>query len=92
MFVRAELRARVTADGTGFEREALTAVEAAEERLLMGLRIDVGVSFEEIAALGLTPRQWRTETRTPPKTPGTKAPPAPNAKNRPRMIGAVPAK
>ncbi len=47
--------ARVTAEGTGFEREALTAVEAAEERLLMGLRIDAGVGFEEIAALGLTP-------------------------------------
>ena len=38
------------------------------------------------AALGLTPRQWRTETRAPPKTPGTKAPPAPNAKNRPGPV------
>lgn len=39
----------------GFEREALTALEAAEERLLLGLRIDDGVTFAEIAALGLSP-------------------------------------
>lgn len=39
----------------GFERETLTPREAAEERLLMGLRIDDGVAFEEVAALGITP-------------------------------------
>jgi oxygen-independent coproporphyrinogen-3 oxidase len=37
------------------EREALSPVEAAEERLLMGLRIDAGVAFAELAPLGLTP-------------------------------------
>ncbi|WP_369057944.1 radical SAM family heme chaperone HemW [Caulobacter sp. 73W] len=46
---------RVGGDGTGFEREPLSAVEAAEERLLMGLRIDAGVGFDEVAPLGLTP-------------------------------------
>ncbi len=46
---------RVGREGTGFEPEPLTALEAAEERLLMGLRIDAGVSFEEVAPLGLTP-------------------------------------
>ncbi|WP_269715035.1 radical SAM family heme chaperone HemW [Caulobacter sp. NIBR2454] len=46
---------RVARQGTGFESEHLTPLEAAEERLLMGLRIDAGVSFAEIAALGLAP-------------------------------------
>ena len=42
--------------GLGFaDREALSPAEAAEERLLMGLRIDPGVSFVELAPLGLTP-------------------------------------
>jgi oxygen-independent coproporphyrinogen-3 oxidase len=45
----------VAETGVGFEREALTALEAAEERLLLGLRIDDGVTFAEIAALGLSP-------------------------------------
>jgi oxygen-independent coproporphyrinogen-3 oxidase len=45
----------VVETGVGFEREALTALEAAEERLLLGLRIDDGVSFAEIAALDLWP-------------------------------------
>jgi len=36
-------------------REALSPVEAAEERLLSGLRITEGVAFQDIAALGLTP-------------------------------------
>jgi oxygen-independent coproporphyrinogen-3 oxidase len=46
---------RVRAAGTGLvEREALSAVEAAQERLLMGLRIDAGAAFSELAALGLT--------------------------------------
>ena len=39
--------------GEGFEAETLTPVEAAEERLLMGLRIDAGVSREEVAALAI---------------------------------------
>lgn len=42
-------------DGVGFEREALTPREAAEERLLLGLRIDDGVGLDEVAALRLTP-------------------------------------
>jgi oxygen-independent coproporphyrinogen-3 oxidase len=45
----------VAETGVGFEREALTPLEAAEERLLLGLRIDDGVTFAEIAALGLSP-------------------------------------
>ena len=45
----------VAETGVGFEREALTALEAAEERLLLGLRIDNGVSFAEIAPLALSP-------------------------------------
>jgi coproporphyrinogen III oxidase-like Fe-S oxidoreductase len=49
------LRPRGRETGVGFEREALTALEAAEERLLLGLRIDDGVTFAEIAALGLSP-------------------------------------
>ena len=41
--------------GLGFrEPEALSPVEAAEERLLMGLRTYEGVGFGEVAALGLT--------------------------------------
>ena len=41
--------------GTGFEAEALTPVEAAEERILMGLRTFEGVAWPELAALGLGP-------------------------------------
>jgi oxygen-independent coproporphyrinogen-3 oxidase len=44
----------VRATGVGFEREALTATETAEERLLLGLRIDDGVTFDEVAPLGLS--------------------------------------
>jgi oxygen-independent coproporphyrinogen-3 oxidase len=41
--------------GLGFrEPEPLSPVEAAEERLLMGLRTYEGVGFEEVAALGLS--------------------------------------
>jgi len=41
--------------GLGFhEPEALSPVQAAEERLLMGLRTYEGVGFGEVAALGLT--------------------------------------
>jgi coproporphyrinogen III oxidase-like Fe-S oxidoreductase len=36
---------------------ALTAVEAAEERLLGGLRIAEGVPFAHVAALGLAAQQ-----------------------------------
>ncbi|WP_293384668.1 hypothetical protein [Phenylobacterium sp. SCN 70-31] len=46
----------VAAGGAGFaECEALSPVEAAEERLLSGLRIARGVGFDEVAALGLAP-------------------------------------
>lgn len=42
--------------GLGFDnRETLSPVEAAEERLLMGLRIDAGVGVAELAPLRLTP-------------------------------------
>jgi len=51
----ADYIAAVTQDETGFEREDLTPVEAAEERLLLGLRIDDGVAFAEMAALDLSP-------------------------------------
>lgn len=46
-------------EGVGFEREMLTPREAAEERLLLGLRIDDGVAFAKVAALGLTPERIR---------------------------------
>jgi oxygen-independent coproporphyrinogen-3 oxidase len=46
-------------EGAGFEREALTSREAAEERLLLGLRIDHGVGVDEVAALELTPELVR---------------------------------
>ena len=42
--------------GLGFRSpEALSPLEAAEERLLMGLRTGEGVGFGELAALGLSP-------------------------------------
>jgi putative oxygen-independent coproporphyrinogen III oxidase len=41
--------------GVGFEAETLTPVEAAEERILMGLRTFEGVGWAELAALGLGP-------------------------------------
>ena len=47
--------AAVDATGVGFTRETLTAEEAAEERLVLGLRIDDGVAFAEMAPLGLSP-------------------------------------
>lgn len=47
--------ARVGETSLGFrDPEPLSPVEAAEERLLMGLRTYEGVGFEELAALGLT--------------------------------------
>ncbi|HEY8615422.1 radical SAM family heme chaperone HemW [Phenylobacterium sp.] len=46
--------AAVDRTGVGFEtRETLSPVEAAEERLLAGLRIDEGVAYREIAALAI---------------------------------------
>jgi oxygen-independent coproporphyrinogen-3 oxidase len=52
----ADYIAAVRGAGQGFaEREVLSPVEAAEERLLMGLRIDAGLGFAEVAPLGLTP-------------------------------------
>ncbi len=47
--------AAVAETGLGFEREMLTPEEAAEERLVLGLRIDDGVGFDEMAPLGLNP-------------------------------------
>jgi len=47
---------RVAETGLGWAtRETLTSGQAAEERLLAGLRIEEGVAFAELAALGLTP-------------------------------------
>jgi oxygen-independent coproporphyrinogen-3 oxidase len=47
---------RVAETGAGFgSRSALTPVEAAEERVLLGLRIEDGVPYGELAALGLGP-------------------------------------
>ncbi|HJV43178.1 radical SAM family heme chaperone HemW [Caulobacter sp.] len=51
----ADYVAAVATTGVGFEREILTRQEAAEERLVLGLRIDDGVAFAEMAPLGLTP-------------------------------------
>lgn len=45
---------RVAETGAGFaSRERLSPVEAAEERVLLGLRIEEGVPFTELPALGL---------------------------------------
>jgi oxygen-independent coproporphyrinogen-3 oxidase len=52
----------VAQTGLGFESEALNPVEAAEERLLLGLRIDDGVAFDEIAALALSPDTPRVKS------------------------------
>jgi oxygen-independent coproporphyrinogen-3 oxidase len=41
--------------GLGFATdEALSPLEAAEERLILGLRIEDGASFAEVAPLGLS--------------------------------------
>ncbi|RAK59489.1 coproporphyrinogen III oxidase [Phenylobacterium hankyongense] len=54
----ADYIARVAATGFGFEnRERLTPHEAAEERLLSGLRIAEGVPRAELAALGIPAAQ-----------------------------------
>jgi coproporphyrinogen III oxidase-like Fe-S oxidoreductase len=52
----------VAQTGLGCAREALTPVEAAEERLLLGLRIDDGVAFDEMAALALSPDTPRVKS------------------------------
>lgn len=50
----ADYVARVAANGAGFPAlEPLSALEAAEERVLSGLRIEDGVRFAELAALAL---------------------------------------
>ena len=47
---------RVAETGTGLiSDQTLNPIEAAEERLLLGLRIEAGVTYEEVAALGLGP-------------------------------------
>jgi len=52
----ADYIAAVREDGVGFAtQERLTPIEVAEERLLAGLRIEQGVSFDEVRALGLSP-------------------------------------
>lgn len=52
----ADYIARVAATGLGFITDArLSPLDAAEERLLSGLRIDEGVPFAELTALGLSP-------------------------------------
>ena len=49
--------AQVRQGGVGFaESEALSPRDAAIERLLLGLRIDPGVAWSELSALGLEPR------------------------------------
>jgi oxygen-independent coproporphyrinogen-3 oxidase len=54
----ADYIARVDETGLGFAtRETLTAVEAAEERLLSGLRIAEGVPLTDVAALAITPEK-----------------------------------
>lgn len=56
----ADYVAAVRETGLGFAtRETLSPVEAAEERLLLGLRIDQGVAFSDLAALALTPGHRR---------------------------------
>lgn len=48
--------AQVAATGTGFStREALSAMDVAEERVISGMRVLEGVAFAELADLGLSP-------------------------------------
>ena len=47
--------AAVERTGLGFAKEILAPEEAAEERLVLGLRIDAGVSFDEMTPLDLRP-------------------------------------
>jgi oxygen-independent coproporphyrinogen-3 oxidase len=52
----ADYIARVAETGMGFaSREALSSREAAQERLLSGLRITDGVPLADVAALGIAP-------------------------------------
>jgi oxygen-independent coproporphyrinogen-3 oxidase len=45
----------VTSSGCGAQRERLSMTEAAEERLLMGLRTVEGVGLDELAGLAIAP-------------------------------------
>ena len=55
-----DYRDQVEATGLGWESEqVLSPKEQAEERLLAGLRIDEGVSFNDLTALDLTPDHHR---------------------------------
>ena len=48
--------AQVATTGTGFStRDALSAQDAAEERVISGMRVLEGVAFAELAVLGLSP-------------------------------------
>lgn len=61
----ADYIAGVAAGGTGFAtRETLTAREAAQERVLVGMRIDAGVGYEEVAALDLSPQHPEVQALT----------------------------
>ena len=52
----ADYIARVAAAGVGFtSREPLSPVEAAEERLLSGLRVTEGLPRADVAALAISP-------------------------------------
>lgn len=53
----ADYLSRVSESGAGLSaREALSPRDVALERLLMGLRIDEGVGWDEVEAVGLTPK------------------------------------
>ena len=62
----ADYIARVAGTGLGFAtREPLTPREAAEERLLSGMRITEGVPLADVAALSIEPQRivrtsWRS--------------------------------
>lgn len=59
----ADYIAQVAESGWGFpELEALSPIAAAEERVLSGLRIWPGVTFAEVAPLGLSPEHARVQT------------------------------
>jgi len=54
---------QVAESGRGFAlMEALSAVEAAEERVLSGLRIAAGVAYDEVPVLGLSPAHERVKS------------------------------
>ena len=75
----------VTRTGVGFaSREALTPRDAALERLLMGLRINEGVAWSEVAALALTTASAKGRGPRRPRPAQARQPADQRHRRRPR--------